>query len=372
MDSRERVFTALHHEEPDRIPRFNWFSPKVSGELRKVLGIPDVDPRRLDIELGHDWVVEFVGVTSPWVSQVNDPSMVPRDGAIFRDAWGITYEGLREDDGGSYPAIIQHPLAEANDLSEYTFPTIQKDVNLEGFRRVVERYGKDFPIVGAVPSTVFEGSWFLRGFDQFLQDMVANRDFAEQIMDGVMAFNMEVALQTAALGADIVWLGDDVGVQNAMLISPDSWRELLKPRYAQIISELKRTNKNITVAFHTDGYIEPIIEDFVDIGLDILNSLQPNSNDLASIKKRYGRNLSFWGGIDVQHAIPFGTPMEVVREVRLRIEQMAAGGGFIICSSNGIEPSPRVIENIFTYYWALEKYGKYPLDAGSSPVMGRE
>jgi uroporphyrinogen decarboxylase len=366
MNARERVFTALNHEEPDRLPRFNWFSPKVGRELRRILGIPDTDPRQLDVELGHDWVVDFVGVTSPWVSQVNDPLLVPRDGAIFQDAWGITYKGLREDDGGSYPAIIRNPLAEAKDLSGYTFPTVQKDVNLENFKSVVRRYGKDFPIVGAVPSTVFEGSWFLRGLDQFLQDMLINRDFAEQIMDGVMAFNTEAALQTVSLGADIVWLGDDVGVQSAMLISPQLWRECLKPRYAHIIGELKSRNKNVIVAFHTDGYIEPIIEDFIDIGLDILNSLQPDSNDLASIKKRYGRNLCFWGGVDVQHAIPFGTAEEVVREVRLRIEQMGAGGGFVICSSNGIEPSPRVVDNIFTYYWALEKYGKYPLGASSS------
>jgi uroporphyrinogen decarboxylase len=363
VNARERVFTALDHDEPDRIPRFNWFAPAVSKELRTILGISDDDPRQLDVELGHDWVVGFAGVTSPWVSQVNDPSLVPADGVCFQDAWGISYKGLREGNGGSYPTIVANPLAGAKDLSGYTFPTIDKDVNLEGFRLLVEKYGKDYPIVGAVPSTIFEGSWFLRGFDQFLEDILVNRDFAEQIMNGVMELNMAVAIQTVRLGADIVWLGDDVGIQNAMLISPEMWRQYLKPRYAQIIRELKRVNKNVFVAYHTDGYVEPIVEDLVEIGLDILNSLQPDSNNLAALKMRYGRNLCFWGGVDVQHALPFGNTAEVVREVRLRISQLAERGGFIMCSSNGIEPSPRVIQNLFTYYWALEKYGAYPLGA---------
>jgi uroporphyrinogen decarboxylase len=333
----------------------------VSRELRGILGVSEEDPRQLDVEFGHDLVPAFLGVTSPWVVQITDPRLVHRHGEVFQDAWGITYKGLLQEDGGTYPTIIENPLAGEKDLSRYTFPSIDKDVDFEPFKRLVEKYGRDFAILGAVPSTVFEGSWFLRGFEQFLQDLVENEDFAGAIMDGVMSFNLAVARKAVALGADIVWLGDDVGIQHAMLISPQSWRRHLKPRYAKIIRELKSANRNVRVAFHTDGHIEPIIEDFVEIGLDILNSLQPDSNDLAHIKKRFGKNLSFWGSVDVQHAIPFGTPAEVVAEVRLRIEQLAKGGGFIICGSNEIEPSPRVIENVFTYYWALDKYGSYPL-----------
>ena len=360
MNARERVFTALNHEEPDRVPRFNWFAPGVSRELRRILGVPDTHPRELDVELGHDWMVDFLGVISPWVTQLTDPSLVPEHAAVFHDAWGIQYRGLHEEDGGSYPAIIKNPLSGAKDLSGYTFPSLEKDVDLAPFSLVVKQYGKEYPIVGAVTSTVFEGSWFLRGFDQFLIDLVDNPDFAEQIMDGVMAFNKKVALKAVQLGADVIWLGDDVGIQHAMLISPECWRRYLKPRYAEIIRALKNANRDIYVAFHSDGYIEPIIDDFIEIGLDILNSLQPDSNDLGAIKRRYGRNLSFWGSVDVQHVLPFGNPLEVVHEVRLRIEQLASHGGFIICSSNGIEPSPRVIDNMFTYYWALDKYGRYP------------
>jgi uroporphyrinogen decarboxylase len=360
MTARERVFTALAHEEPDRIPRFNWFAPRVSSDLRRILSVPDTSPRQLDVELGHDWMVDFLGVISPWVTQVTNPALVPADEAVFHDAWGIQYRGRRDAEGGSYPAIILHPLASATDLCGYTFPSLERDVDFEPFRQLRRQYGAEYPIVGAVTSTVFEGSWFLRGFDQFLLDLMENPDLAGQIMDGVAAFNTAVALKAVKEGADIIWLGDDVGIQHSMLISAECWRTSLKPRYARIIQALKEAKPDIYVAYHSDGHVEPIIDDFVEIGLDILNSLQPDSNDLSAIKKRYGNKLSFWGSVDVQHALPFGSAREVVDEVRLRIEQLAAHGGFIMCSSNAIEPSPRAVDNLFTYYWALEKYGKYP------------
>jgi hypothetical protein len=168
-------------------------------------------------------------------------------------------------------------------------------------------------------------------------------------------------LKAVELGADIIWLGDDVGTQDNMLIAPELWRKHLKPRYAKIFKRLKEANKNVYIAFHTDGYVEPIIPDFIEIGLDILNSLQPDCNDLASIKKKYGMHLSFWGAVDVQHVLPFGSAKDVIDEVKARLRQLARGGGFLICASNEIEPSARVIDNIFTYYWALEKFGRYPL-----------
>jgi uroporphyrinogen decarboxylase len=361
MDSRERVFTALHHKEPDRVPRFNWFSPSVSRRLREILSIPHDSPRDLDILFGHDWIVEFVGVTSPWVTQVIDPTAVKEDGFVFKDAWGIQYKVVREKSGGVYPTIVHNPLAEADDLAGYTFPSVTSHVDFNSIKQVIKKYKNDFPIIGAVPSSVFEGAWFLRGFEKFLQDMIVFPDFAGELMDGVMNFNLAVALKAVELGVDIIWLGDDVGIQDSMLMAPELWRKHLKPRYAKMFQALKNANNSLYIAFHTDGYIEPIIPDFIEIGLDILNSLQPDCNNLESIKKRYGTHLSFWGAIDVQHVLPFGSTKEVVEEVKQRLKQLARGGGFLICASNEIEPSERVVDNIFTYYWALEKYGKYPL-----------
>jgi uroporphyrinogen decarboxylase len=362
MNSKERVFTILNHEEADRVPRFNWFAPDISKKLRNIFDINDENIRDLDLVFEHDLIVEFLGVISPWVRQITNPDLIPGDQAIFKDAWGIEYKGHIDKSGGSYPMITSHPLLAAKDLSNYIFPSIDKDVDFNDFNSIVAKYKKDFPIMAAVTSTVFEGSWFLRGFDNFLNDLLLEPEFAEELMDKVLDFNLSVALKAIELGADIIWLGDDVGMETGMIISPEMWRKFLKPRYGKIIEKLKSANKEIIIAYHTDGYIEPIIPDFIEIGLDILNSLQPNCNNLTEVKKRYGSKLTFWGGIDVQNAIPFGDAGKVIKEVKERISQLAENGGYIICSSNGIEPSERVIENIFTYYWALEKYGKYPLN----------
>ncbi|MCL4417524.1 MAG: hypothetical protein M1365_12670 [Actinobacteria bacterium] len=361
MDSRERVFTALSHKQPDRIPRFNWFAPDVSNKLRDTLGLKKDNPRLLDFEFDHDWIVEFVGITSPWVTQIYTPDNLPQDGIFLKDAWGIGYKGFIDKTGGSYPSINFHPLAKSADFSNYAFPTVQKDVDFVPLKKIIHEYKKNYPIVSATPSTIFETSWYLRGFENFLSDLVINQDFAEELMDRVMQINLEITRKAVESGADIIWLGDDVGMETGMIISPQIWRKYLKPRYAKIISALKKINKDIFIAYHSDGAIEPVIPDFVEIGLDILNSLQPNCNDLGIIKKKFGSRLSFWGGVDVQHAIPFGKPEEVVGEVKTRISQLGQDGGFIMCASNGIEPSERIIENIFIYYWALEKYGKYPL-----------
>lgn len=361
MNSRERIFTILNHQEADRVPRMNWFAPDISKKLRKIFNISDKSTRDLDKIFEHDLIIEFLGVTSPWVKQITDPDLIPEDQKIFKDAWGIEYKGHIDRFGGSYPAITKHPLADLNDLSGYIFPTVCNDVDFNNFISIVKKYKNTYPIMAAVTSTVFEGSWFLRGFENFLNDLLLNYEFAEELMDHVLNFNLGVALKAIDLGADIIWLGDDVGMETGMIISPSLWRKFLKPRYARIISELKRSKKDIYIAYHTDGYIEPIIPDLIEIGLDILNSLQPNCNNLSEIKKNYGKELSFWGGIDVQKAIPFGSAKEVINEVRERLSQLGRNGGYIICSSNGIEPSERIVENIFTYYWALDKYGNYPL-----------
>jgi len=148
-------------------------------------------------------------------------------------------------------------------------------------------------------------------------------------------------------------------MQTGMLISPKLWRKFLKPRYDYLFQEWKKLNKNIIFAFHSDGYVEPIIPDLVEIGLDILNPVQPGTMNDCYLKKEFGKKLSFWGGINVQKTIPFGSPKDVIDEVKDRINIFGEGGGFIISPSHNIQPNIRSIDNTLIYYWACNKYGKY-------------
>ncbi len=135
----------------------------------------------------------------------------------------------------------------------------------------------------------------------------------------------------------------------------------MKPRYARLCREYKDTNPDIKIAVHIYGYIEPIIDDLIEVGVDILNPVQPLSMDPERLKKRYGRHISFWGAVDDQKVLPFGSPADVEKEVLLRLKQLAPGGGYILCSSHNIQPTTPP-ENIRAFYKAHKRFGSYPLD----------
>jgi uroporphyrinogen decarboxylase len=166
----------------------------------------------------------------------------------------------------------------------------------------------------------------------------------------------------AQLGVDIIWIGDDVGMQNRMMISPALFREFFKPRYAKLFAEWKAINPRVKIAFHSDGYCYPIIADMVEIGLDILNPVQPKSMDPAKLKRDFGNHLTFWGTVDIQEVMPFGTPEDVAGEVKLRCQTVGRGGGLILSPAHNIQPEVSV-ENILAFYDAAGRYGRYPMAA---------
>ena len=139
------------------------------------------------------------------------------------------------------------------------------------------------------------------------------------------------------MGVDMIWTGDDVGSQHRMLISPKMWRRYLKPRMADFISELKAINPRLKIAYHTDGNVEPIIPELIEIGIDVLNPVQPASMDPSLIKEKYGDRLCFWGTIDEQYTLPFGTPDEVEAEVLKRLRTVGKDGGLIISPTHHVQ-----------------------------------
>jgi uroporphyrinogen decarboxylase len=145
-----------------------------------------------------------------------------------------------------------------------------------------------------------------------------------------------------------------------MLISPAMWRAFIKPRYARLIAAFKTQNPNLKIAYHCDGYFDPIIPELIEIGLDVLNPVQPLAMDPAELKRKYGKKLAFWGTVDTQHTFPFGSAQELAREVRERLRTVAPGGGLILCSSHRVQPDVP-LENIQTFYHTAREYGAYPI-----------
>jgi len=357
MNAKERVKLALDHQEPDRVPLHCSFTPEAERKLARHLGI---DVQRLEayksegadlgLAMGHDLLTTWLGFATSYYAQ---------EAQTYTCEWGVQWEWV-DYPTGRYTEARSRPLAEAKDLSGYKVPDPYRDEIYEGARRLIESYGNDYYIVGAIPCTMFECSWALRGYDRLMLDMLENKKFAHQLFDAVVEFSRVAGRRLIEMGVDMIWVGDDFGGQTKMLISPRTWREFFKPRYAGLFAEFKAINPKVKIAYHSDGNIEPIIPELIEIGLDVLNAVQPKCMDTARLKRQYGRNLSFWGAIDIQEVLPFGRPADVEKEVRERISTLGVGGGYIVSPSHNIQADTPV-ENILAFYDAVKKYGTYPL-----------
>lgn len=359
MEPKERVLTVLEHKKADRVPVTNRFTSEISLEISRVLNIHPEDSFDLEVELGHDLLcTKEIGIVNSYGIIGNK-----RIGDEYICDFQIVKKKVNYQ-GGFYLEIVKHPLENINDFYSYKFPDPEKQELLQNqydnFKLNVEKYGKTHAIVGGVTCTILEGCEMLRGLDKVFMDFIENQDFLNELMDKLVNYHYKVGKKLIELGVPIIYIGDDVGMQTGMLISPSLWRKFLKPRYEYLFKEWRKINKNTIFALHSDGYIEPIIPDLIEIGLDILNPVQPDCGmDDGVLKKKYGKNISFWGGISVQKTIPFGSPYDVVNEVRKKIDILGENGGYIISSAHNIQPNLRSIDNTFIYYWACKKYGIY-------------
>jgi uroporphyrinogen-III decarboxylase len=213
---------------------------------------------------------------------------------------------------------------------------------------VIEHFKEEYWVVGVTVTTILETAIALRGYVQLLKDIKTRPDIFERLLEIPYDYHLTAGKRLAKMGVDMIWLGDDVGGQTGMLFSPEVWRRSLKPRMASVIASLKGINPGIKIAYHSDGYIEPIIPDLIDIGLDVLNPVQPACMDPAELKKKFGNNLCFWGSIDEQHTLPFGTPAQVEAEVLLRLNTLGRQGGLIIGPTHHVQ-----LDTPLENFWAM-------------------
>lgn len=359
MTPKERVLTAISHKEPDRVPVCAWYTPEAEKKVLKYFGIDSSQTETyksaggpLPLKMEHDLLITWIGPCTGYYAH---------DSPEYTDEWGIGWKWFKNPGGGSYTEMVRHPLANLKDPDSFDIPDFSEDERYEGSREMIAKYGNEYAIMGGVACTLFELSWYLRGLEKVMEDMLINKDFAHKFFDKLMRWVIVAGRKLIELGVDIIWIGDDAGMQDRMLMAPELWREFLKPRYALIFEEFRKVNPDIKTAFHTDGYVEPIIPDFIEIGLDILNPVQPKSMDPAKLKKLYGDRLTFWGTVDIQEVLPFGTPSSVKEEVKLRLKTVGKGGGLIISPAHNIQPDVS-IDNILAFYNAARKYGRYPLN----------
>jgi uroporphyrinogen-III decarboxylase len=238
---------------------------------------------------------------------------------------------------GHYTDIVHRPLADERAIESYRPPDPNRPELYRDAERTIRDFKDEYWIVGVTVTTIFETAIGLRSLEKLVEDFILHPERAETVLDIPFKFHLTAAKRLVELGVDMIWIGDDVGMQHAMLISPAHWRKFLKPRLAKFISEIKAINPALKVAYHSDGFIDPIIPELAEIGVDVLNPLQPACMDPAKVKLEFGDKLCFWGSIDEQYTLPFGTPDEVRQEVLNRLRTVGKGGGLILAPTHMVQ-----------------------------------
>lgn len=363
MDSRERVFLALKHQEPDRVPRDFWATAETYGKLYQRLKLSSVTAvlDHFDIDVRYVEGPRYIG-----------PKLLAHPDGAENDIWGvprvrqITGKG---DTVQSYRSVTRFPLADITDcrqLEEYRFwpspdwfdyaPVYQEAKAVREQGRIVAFMGDRLNRFAQLKPAMY-----LRGIDQALVDMLIEPEIFQAITDRLTKFYHEYMariLESARGMIDILVTGDDFGQQGGLLCSVELWEQRLRSGFEGYIRTAHAAG--VPVMHHTCGSIHRLLPKFIECGLDILQALQPGvaGMDFRRIKAEFGNQLCFQGAIGIQHALPFGTPEEVRAEVRERIETLAPGGGYIISTSHNIQGDTPV-ENVLALIRAYDEFGSY-------------
>jgi uroporphyrinogen decarboxylase len=354
LTHRERVLKALSHERTDRVPidfggtRSSTIILPAYENLKKFLKLEHEtkligkrqrtvypDPRILemfDVDIRPLMLGEL---KSKAPNELDENTMVDAWGTIWKKAPGghfINAKGALEDADPDPGVLEQFPWPDPNDPNLY-----------QGLREraVSARQNGDFAVVLNLALGIMHQCWFMRGFEQWLLDLYQNKTFASHLLDITTDLWCNItkeALKIAGDNIDVCCFGDDMAMQEGLFINPSVYRELIKPGHKRMVDAIK-AQSGAKVLLHTCGSVFSIMEDLIDIGVDAINPVQVRARDMdpAKLKQAFGTRVSFWGGIDTQRTLPFGTSQEVRHEVRKMVDCLGAGGGYVLASVHNIQ-----------------------------------
>jgi uroporphyrinogen decarboxylase len=361
MNSRERFLSTINGGIPDRPPIFATFTPQVARKMSEALGLHFEEPidSLLSTRISHMNLLTHLGNDAIAIAACapdDFPTRTEADGLITNE-WGMRFK-----DVGLYNEFIHFPLNTAqtkSDIDNYPFPNPHAAGRFDFSKKAVKDFASHFGVIGELETTIFETAWYLVGLEKFLMDLMMGADYVEPLLDRIMTINVEIGKALIRLGADMIWCGDDFGGQNGMILSPELWRAVFKPRIQFIFEEFRTVNPNIKIAWHSCGSILPIIPDFIDIGLDILNPIQPLAKDMTPeiLVKEFGHDLIFFGGIDVQDLLPNGTPQQIKEEIWRRMDILGKNGGYIVAPAHNVQDDTPV-DNVLALFEAVKEYSE--------------
>jgi len=254
------------------------------------------------------------------------------------DVWGQAT--IRNEQEAIFHFYPMQKFTAVSEIDEYPFPDFSRPACREGVREQVDRFKKeDLVTLGLTSRVVFPISWQLRGMSEFMIDLALRPALAERLLDKVTNCQLEIVRGLVEAGVDILWLGIDVATQKTTMMSPVMWAEWIKPRMKILFDEARRINPDVLLAIHCCGAVTPILDHLVDLGVTIVNPVQPEALDLVCLKEKYGDLLTFWGGVSIQQTLPFGTCEEVREEVRERVRVLGRNGGYVVCPAHNLMSS---------------------------------
>lgn len=359
MNQRERFLTTINGGTPDRVPVVANLTVQVAEKLAKELDCEvQMEDSFLATRISHRDILLKLGNDAVLVAATragNKKTYVAENGNIV-DEWGLQYRRV-----GLYDEAVVRPLANCNsveDLEKYDFPDPLAEGRWDFAEEVIKKYKKDYGIIGDLEACIFELAWNLVGMEKFMIDMATGEEYIDVLLDKITAFSTTCGLKMIELGADLIWAGDDMGTQTGLMISANMWREVFKPRLHKMFTTFKAANKNIKIAYHSCGAIAPIIDELAEIGLDIINPLQPRAKgmEIGGLYEKHKDKLIFFGGIDVQDVLPHGTTEDVKAEVLRCITATDGGRKYILAPAHNIQPDTPV-DNVYTFFEAAREYG---------------
>lgn len=381
LTSRERVLATLNHEKPDRVPivlgASNATGIKMVAyrRLKKLLNFKAPERYLYDFpELGTAFIdepmlerlhVDVRGVLDREPKHILERNANREPDSMYVNSWGAGVTKAGPDNW--FPSY--HPLAETHsieDLEKYPWPDMDDPTRVAHVHAEAQKLHQENQYaIMATPWLAFpmERGYEMQRMDKFFLNMGRHPDFIQALVKktGELCKTlMGHFLDECGDVIDIIKIGDDLGMQSSLLLSPKMYRQYIKPVHADYIAFIK-SRTNAKVLFHTDGDVFPLIPDFIEMGIDILNPIQTSAgkmSNLPELKKQFGKDLIFCGAIDTHHILPFGTPNEVRAEVKRIIEMLGEDGGYMLSSVHTVlEDVPP--ENILAMVDAVEEFGWY-------------
>jgi len=380
---RERFARAIRHEKVDRVPLLYRMKSEAKEKIARIYGITKTGTGmkhnpELELRLGNDAIIYQIGINAQFSHRHI------KIGETWHNHFGVGYgksglQGRTEEEHAEFtktqdfwgPAKVVpenfpnfHPITSMEDLKNYTWPDPADPELIDPIKSLIDEYQDEYFIIVDLSSTLIEAAYaHLVGTQNFFLMLFDEPELIRGVLDGLTEYYTQLGKNVIDLGIDMIRVGDDVGAQQSMMISPAQWRELAKPRFDYMFKEFRKTNAECFIKLHSCGDYSPIIGDMIELGVDLSGLMQPTGGNKhqVEIKRQYGDDIAFVGGFDVQRLLPRGQVEAVRQGVYDVMKNLAGGSGYIFSPSHYILADVP-IQNIFTMLEAQRDFGTYGKD----------